>query len=130
MTFVHIDTFINYIDANIILGRLDEEGIRGWLRDENTATINPVWAAAIGGIKLMVPEQQAERALQLLQQFREEKKENIKCVKCGSSNVELVSSPRKARNWLGAFAGFLFGDYAIAPDKVYHCFDCGHEEAL
>src|SRR5688500_20378232 len=100
MSFVIVHSFANYIDANIILGRLEEEGIRGWLRDENTVTLNPIWTQAVGGIKLMVPESQAPRALELLQQFRRERQQQNACPACGSANIELVSTPRKASNWL------------------------------
>lgn len=127
MNFIHIDTFINYIDANIIQGRLESEGINCWLKDENTVTIDPILTNAVGGIKLMVADVQAERAVELLYSFREEKKKLIRCLHCGSGNVEFVSTPRKASNWIGALFGFFFGDFAIAVDKVYHCFDCERE---
>lgn len=127
MKFVLVHSFANYIDANIALGRLEEEGIRGWLRDEHTVTIDPILTNAVGGIKLMVPETQAERALELLQQFREQRRQLHPCPNCASTNTELVSTPRKASNWLSALASFFLGDFAIASNKVYHCFQCGHE---
>ena len=51
----------------------------------------------------------------------------MKCPRCGSSDVELVTTPRKASNWLGVIIGLLFTNYALSNDKVYHCFDCGFE---
>lgn len=126
-TFVHVETFPDYIEANIIAGRLQSEGINCWLKDENTVTINPVWTTAVGGIKLMVAQVQAERAIELLKEYRKEKKTIIKCARCGSDNVELVTTPRKATNWFWTFFGALFTDYSIAGDKVYHCFSCSHE---
>lgn len=71
MDLVTIRSFDSYIDANIILGRLQEEGIVCFLKDEYTATI---LSNAIGNIKLVVPENQAERAKELLQQFNGEQK--------------------------------------------------------
>ena len=70
MKFVHVDTFFSYIDAHIILGRLEEEGIKGWLKDEHTATLIPAFAPSLGGIMLMIPEPQAERAIELLQKWK------------------------------------------------------------
>jgi len=127
MNFIIAQVYSNYIDANIILGRLQEEGINCWLKDENTVTIDPILTNAVGGIKLMVPESQAERTFQLLKQFREDQKSILKCARCGSSNVELVTTPRKASNWLGVVFGFLSMTLALSGDKVYHCFDCGFE---
>ncbi|HMG67468.1 MAG TPA: DUF2007 domain-containing protein [Chitinophagaceae bacterium] len=127
MNFIILQTYNNYIDANIIMGRLQEEGISCWLKDENTVTIDPILTNAIGGIKLMVPESQAERAFDLLKQFRIDQRATMKCPRCGSSNVELVTTPRKASNWFGVIIGLLMTNYALSNEKVYHCFDCGFE---
>jgi hypothetical protein len=127
MNFVIVQVYTNYIDANIIMGRLEEEGINCWLKDENTVTINPILTNAVGGIKLMVPESQAQRAFELLRQFKNEQSASLKCLRCGSANVDFVSTPRKASNWISAIFGFLFASYAMPVDKVYHCFDCGYE---
>ena len=70
MTFVSVASFNDYIEANIILGRLQNEGVNCWLQDENSATITPFFSNSIGGIKLMVAESQAERATELLSLFK------------------------------------------------------------
>jgi predicted RNA-binding Zn-ribbon protein involved in translation (DUF1610 family) len=127
MRYIIAQVYNNYIDANIIMGRLEEEGINCWLKDENTVTIDPILTNAVGGIKLMVPESQAERTFELLRQFRSEQQSKLKCPRCGSSNIEFVTTPRKASNWIGAIIGFLFMSLALSGDKVYHCFDCGFE---
>lgn len=129
MEFIHADTFIDYIEANIIMGRLQEEGINCWLRDEHTVTIDPILTNAIGGIKLMVAAPQLPRAMELLQAYREQKKKLIRCPNCGSHNVELVTTPRKAANWFWTIFGGLLGSYSLAGDKVYHCFACSYEFA-
>jgi len=125
--FILLQVFTNYIDANILLGRMQEEGINCWLKDENTVTINPIWTQAVGGIKLMVAEQQVERAREILGTIRDVKGKHNTCPQCGSQNVELVSTPRKAANWFTALLGFFLGDLAVAAHKVNHCFNCGTE---
>jgi len=127
MDFVAIAAYNNYVEANIILGRLQEEDIECWLKDENTSTIMPIWNQATGGIRLMVIESDVEKATELLKQFILEKKQSFICPFCKSSNIEEVSTPRKAINWLGALSTFFLGDYAMAVEKVYHCFDCKKE---
>ena len=127
MNFVVIQIFNNYIDANIMMGRLQEEGINCWLKDEITVTVDPILTNAIGGIKLMVPDSQVERAFSLLKEYRSEIQAKIKCPRCGSANVEYITTPRKASNWIGVLFGFLFTSYALSNDKVYHCFECGNE---
>jgi predicted RNA-binding Zn-ribbon protein involved in translation (DUF1610 family) len=127
MRFVTIWSFDNYVPAHIAMGRLEEEGIQGWLKDENTVTIDPILSNAIGGIKLMVAETDAKRSWELLKMLERSHKATTPCPKCGSINIELITTPRKVSNWITALFGFMFGDYALAAGQVYHCFDCAHE---
>jgi len=66
MSFVAIHSYDNYIPAHIAMGRLKEEFINCYLLNENSVTIDPFLSNSIGGIKLMVAETQAERALEIL----------------------------------------------------------------
>lgn len=52
-----------------MLGRLKAEFINCHLLNENSVTIGPFLSNAIGGIKLMVAEQQFDRALELIKQM-------------------------------------------------------------
>jgi predicted RNA-binding Zn-ribbon protein involved in translation (DUF1610 family) len=127
MEFINIRSFDNYVAAHIAMGRLEEDNINCWLKDENTVTIDPILTNAVGGIKLMVASQQAERAAGILRTLENEYKALHPCPQCGSLNIDLVSTPRKASNWASAIIGLLFTSYAMPVEKVYHCFDCGHE---
>lgn len=67
MQFILLTTFDNYVSAHIAMGRLKEEFINCYLKDEYTVTIDPLLSNAIGGIKLMVAETQVERAVEVLE---------------------------------------------------------------
>jgi hypothetical protein len=108
---------------------LEENEIECWLKDENTVTIDPILTNAVGGIKLMVSKERAREAKQILESLRTEQKTKLACPKCGSPNIELVSTPKKASNWFGALLGFFTMNYALPVDEVNHCFGCGHEFA-
>lgn len=127
MQYVVVWSYDNYVTVHLDMGRLQEDGFNCWLKDENTVTIDPILSNAIGGIKLMVSENDAQKAWELLSQLRYDHKKNISCPNCNSHNLELVSTPRKALNWISALSTFFFADYALTVDKVYHCFDCSHE---
>lgn len=127
MEFVTLKSFNNYVDAHIILGRLKNEGIECWLKNENTTTIMPIWTTAIGGIQLMVDQTQQKKAAYILNVIEEERREKIACPKCNSHDVEYINTMRKPVNWLSAAASFLLGDYAVMPEQRYHCFNCGEE---
>jgi putative signal transducing protein len=70
--YLPIQSFDNYIEANIICARLEQEGISCWLQHETLATTAPFLANALGGIKLMVAELQIDRALELLSIFKKQ----------------------------------------------------------
>lgn len=127
MKFVPVWSYDTYVSAHIAMGRLEEDGFTCWLKDENTVTIDPILTNAVGGIKLMVADTEAQRAFDILKQLQREHKALIACPKCGSHNIEVVSTPRKASNWISAFFGFLFTNFALSVERVNHCFDCGNE---
>ena len=129
MDFVILQSFNNYMDAHLLMAKLESEDIECWLQDENTVTINPIWTNAVGGIKLLVTKQDFGRAYEIFRGAENNRKQAVKCPKCKGHNIELVSTPRKAANWFSAIFTFFLGDYALAVDKVNHCFDCGNEFA-
>lgn len=116
MEFVPVAAYDNYVSAHISLGRLEEDGIRCWLKDENTVTIDPILTNAVGGIKLMVPLAQLERAAGILRVLANENRAAHPCPACGSLNVDFVSTPRKASNWASALIGFFITSYAMPVD--------------
>jgi len=63
---VNVKTFDTIIDANISMGRLKAEGVECWLADEHIIQTDMLYIPAIGGIKLQVNEEDAEKALAIL----------------------------------------------------------------
>jgi len=72
MNFISIKSYSNYVEANIVLGRLQSEGINCCLMDENADIINPIWTNATHGIKLMVAEPDVAIASEIINQFNQE----------------------------------------------------------
>jgi len=127
MDFILLETFDNYIDANLMLGRLEEAGINCWLKDEQTVTLNPILGNAIGGIKLMVAEDDIDRSTEILNALKEIKRKSFACPNCGSHNIEYITTNRKPTNVISSILTWMLGNYAIGIKQVWHCFDC-HEE--
>lgn len=69
MNLIAVRSYDDYISAHIMMGRLKEESVTCFLKDEHSVTIGPFLSNIIGGIKLMVPESEFEKALELLNQF-------------------------------------------------------------
>jgi len=66
-----IKSYLNYAEANIAKGFLEANGIDAELFDENIVQTVPIFAAN-GGIRLMVREEDAENAIELLSTSNEE----------------------------------------------------------
>ncbi len=121
-----LKTFDNYFSANIILGRLQDAGINCFLKDEFSATVNPVLNNAIGGIKLIVFEKDAEEALELLTYFEEEYLKTLACPQCGEKDIVMLTEIIKA-NPIENFLSWLFRSSNISAEHVYRCSNCGWE---
>ena len=127
MEFIILQSFNNYMDAHLLMSRLESEEIECWLQDENTVTINPILTNAVGGIKLLVKKEDFVRARDIFREVERNRHEAVECPKCKGHNVELVSTPRKPGNWLSALWGLFTFTFAPPVELAYHCFDCGNE---
>ncbi len=74
MDFVLLQVFTNYIEAHIVKGRLEAEGINCWLEGEHLSAliVDPILTNAIAGIKLMVAKEDADKAIELLNQSEQQ----------------------------------------------------------
>ena len=107
MDFVILQSFNNYVDAHLLMAKLESEDIQCWLQDENTVTLYPILTNAVGGIKLFVNKNDLSRARQIFWEVENNRKKIIECPKCKGHNIELVSTPRKAANWFSAILIFF-----------------------
>jgi predicted RNA-binding Zn-ribbon protein involved in translation (DUF1610 family) len=126
MNMITLRSFDNYFLANITLTKLQDSGVECYLKDENTVTIDPILSNAIGGIKLVVKEQDAADAKELLQLFDEEYMKSVKCPQCGETTITQINKPGAA-NFITAIFTWFFSNYAIAGEQVYQCGKCGYE---
>jgi hypothetical protein len=123
---VTVQSFDNYFSASIILTRLQAEGVECYLKDENTVTIDPMLSNAIGGIKLQVKLEDGERVVKLLRSYHIEYMLSATCPECGSNSFSHITKPKVA-NYLTAILTYLFAGYAVAPEYIYQCGNCGYE---
>lgn len=61
-----IKTFTYPTDAAVMRSFLDSQGIQTFLNNEINAQVDPLLSNALGGVQLMVPNEQAEMAVNLL----------------------------------------------------------------
>lgn len=62
--------FGSVVHAHLAKARLEAAGIRAFLVDEQSVSVNPFYASALGGVKLWVRAEDAETAARLLAEER------------------------------------------------------------
>ncbi len=67
--WVVIATFENAAKAHIIKGMLEAEGIYSVITNDHLVTIMPFFSNTVGGIKLQVNAEDAERAVELIDNY-------------------------------------------------------------
>ncbi len=137
--FVTILTFVYPHESGIPCSLLESEGIECFMRDEMTASVQPFYSNAIGGIKLQVRESDVQRAIEVLTEggfINEAEKKDLlgeddagmkvsdgsTCPFCGSTEVVHKKSA------FAAMISTLLLGFPVPPfRKGYHCMDCGKD---
>jgi hypothetical protein len=117
-------------EALVAKSMLDSAGIESFLGDENLVRLDWFYSNLVGGIKLMVREEDAETARVVLEQNIPEKLDvtgvgeyvQPSCPKCGSLDVSFDALDKRI-----ACAGFFLGVPIHVDHKGGKCHACGHE---
>src|SRR5260370_30720884 len=117
-------------EALVAKSMLDSAGIESFLGDENLVRLDWFYSNLVGGIKLMVREEDAETARKVLEQNIPEKLEvtgvgeylQPPCPKCGSLDVSFDELNKQI-----AYTGFFLGVPIHVNHKGGKCHACGHK---
>ena len=130
-TFKTIARFEYSSEAQIIKGRLESDGIKVFLSDNLTIDTEPLISNAIGGVKLKVFSEDAEKAEQILRAIQKYSLDDdgklIKCPKCNSEHVQLFSTIKNLKSFLSFIFGFIVGTLPFYAKHKYRCKDCKTE---
>jgi hypothetical protein len=138
--WVTVATFWQPTHAHIARLKLESEDIDCVIIDENLVATDWLYANAVGGIKLQVPEEEAEAARKLLQLADPDFADDVeRCPECGSQDFV---RERFTSSWsfliaisVGLVLLFiqpLIGLVVLLPpllltlDSHQHCAGCGH----
>ncbi len=86
-------------EAHLVKAKLDSENIRTMLMDEKTIDSDPLISQAIGGVKLLVKNNDLEKASEIYDKIRSYKKDkignDIHCPQCNSTKILTADLQRK-----------------------------------
>ena len=98
-TFITLAVFEYSTEANLIKSKLDFENIRTRLLDEKTIDSDPLISQAVGGVKLQVHNDDAQKALEIYNTIRKYRKDingnDIHCKECNSTQILVAPAQRK-----------------------------------
>jgi hypothetical protein len=127
MEHVAVRSFDNYMYANILMSRLKEEGFDCYLKDENTVTIDPLLSPALGGIKVMVPEQDLARVNQVIDLIEVEYLSTLPCPVCQQTSIQALKKTNRPGSFFTALLFQLVNGSTSSEQKTYRCGNCGHK---
>ncbi len=115
-----VATFSTPAEAQVALTRLEGSGLHPVIRDEFTVTFNWLLSNAIGGVKIDVPDEEAEAAREILA-LPPQEEGVLRCPHCGSSDTKV-----RELSAFGAICLVLKLPYPIRH-VVVDCRACGKD---
>ena len=86
-------------EAQVIKSKLDSEGFKTMLMDEKTIDTDPLLSQAIGGVKLLVHNEDLQNASKVYNEIRTYEKDDngndMNCPNCNSNRILVAESQRK-----------------------------------
>lgn len=70
VTFVTVARSLVPSELHILRARLEGDGIPSFVLDDNITRMNSLWSVAVGGARLLVPQQLAAEAKQIIEHVR------------------------------------------------------------
>jgi hypothetical protein len=132
--FTRVGTFQYSSEANIIKGKLEAEGIEVFMADGITIDVDPLVSNAIGGVKLFVKTEDAEKAKLVLTEIGRYSIDNegkpVVCPKCSGTQVEVMSSVKEAGPLMSFIISLLIGLFPFFVKYKYRCNNCGNEFSI
>ncbi len=118
-------TTVNWIgEADALCALLEANGIKTFVPDQNTVTVNPIYANAIGGIRIQVAGTDVTRARNILEERQSAATKGIfKCPKCGSGVVQYQNISKR----FAFFTILLIGIPLFWLKRQYICENCGYK---
>ena len=109
MDIVSIATFARPEEAHLGRLRLERDGIPAYVADEHVLQLDWILTSVIGGVRLMVGEEDVEDALAILRAepvcTEAAAIDSVTCPRCESTEPEFYLPPRRL-GVLGLFLGF------------------------
>ena len=117
MKTVKLITCNDAMQAHILQGALENEGIESILHNENFSTLYKGFVNSIAGVDILVMEDDYEKAVQVLRDNQSWPEELVLCPYCGSSDIKFAL---RKEGRVRAFGATVVAMLAGAPPGDNH----------
>ncbi len=124
MNFKLIATYDNYMLANMTMGLLTENDINCQMKDEHIVTIDPLLNPAVGGIKLLVAENDYERAVTIIKDAENNYLKDIYCPNCNRLSLITEEKTNIPTGFWGRLKNQVLFGQTSTYSKGYRCTSC------
>ncbi|MBC5835595.1 DUF2007 domain-containing protein [Flavobacterium sp. F372] len=129
--FIKIANYQYASEAYLYKAKLQSEGIKVFLQNENTINTDPLLSNALGGVKLFVKSEDVMKAKQILDAIPEysvnDKGELLSCPNCGSTTITMVTSIKDVKSFFAFVYGLLTLSMPLFSKQKYKCESCNFE---
>jgi hypothetical protein len=112
--FRHLVRGLLPLDAQILLGRLQEEGVDAHLSGANVTQVDPFWFQALGGVRLFVRVEHLATAIDVINAIRDGEYELKEREEETSSDVDRLNRKRVAGRKIVLAVAFVMGGITLA----------------
>jgi hypothetical protein len=118
-------TTVSYLhEADMLRMKLESTGIKTFIPDQNTTSVQPLYSNALGGIRIQIDESDLSRARELLKdELPQAAKGMFECPECKSDSVRY----EKVSKLFAFLTLFLIGIPLLWFKRQCKCEACGHK---
>lgn len=121
MSVIRLTTCENSIEANLMKGNLENEGINSFITNENFSALMPNYNNILGaGVQIMIEDSDYEKAVEIIGICQKE----VVCPNCQSKNITYRLGENKMKKMIiiliSLFSGMPFNNI----NRNYYCKDC------
>ena len=124
MNFKQIASYDNYLLANMAMGMMTENDIKCQMKDEYIVTIDPLLNPAVGGIKLLVEENDFDRAVALIKEAENNYLKEIACPVCKVCTISIEEKINTPQDFWSRLKNQIIYGQTATYSKNYRCTSC------
>jgi hypothetical protein len=128
LKLIPIASYTYTSEAMIYKAKLQSEGIQVYLQNEHTINTDPLLSNAVGGVQLLVSQDEvmvAKKILNDIPSFIVDNDGNLlNCKKCHQSKIVSYTNILDKKTFLGFIPVFIFGGLPWYAKHKYYCENC------